>query len=210
MIYSIIFWTLNHEINKTKWLWFGTSVFYFFMVLWSFFLSGRRTQSDLRQNRRFILSIFFCIFHMIFSLVQGKREYLPFRKSMAICVCMSSLYLFFWMTLKNQSKGLCTVQSPTAESDGFLEDVRGQLSVIIIGIEDIKLKDAIKHLEEDILYSEPGKKGRTQELEERIRGNIIMLRESLEDHNIEKAFDHITKLKQLIAERNVKLRAGNK
>ncbi|MDO5422138.1 MAG: hypothetical protein Q4F41_00245 [Eubacteriales bacterium] len=121
-----------------------------------------------------------------------------------ILVCIVGMVLILW----SRRKRIRTVQDPTGKSGSFLRALSGKIDALLIGLEDEELKRALEGLKEDIRYSEPGVGISLDEIDDRISGNFDMLKESLEERQTERAFLHVKKLKQLIAERNAKIRSG--
>ncbi|MCC8138377.1 MAG: hypothetical protein LIO76_10070 [Clostridiales bacterium] len=102
------------------------------------------------------------------------------------------------------------MQNPIRQADGFIRSLNTELTALKQEAEDSGLKAAVEQLREDVQYSEPGGRADTSELDERILGNMDMLREDLEEQKTDRALERVKKLRQLIARRNALVREGNR
>ncbi len=209
--YCAAFFLLNAEKDRISWLWFGAALLYFFLTFFSFLHMRRNSPEPSRAALNSCFCLIYAVVSILLTVPNRPFRDLTFEQSLTVCLFISVIYLIFrfllWKKNRNQT---VRVQNPIRQADGFIRSLNTELTALKQEAEDSGLKAAVEQLREDVQYSEPGGRADTSELDERILGNMDMLREDLEEQKTDRALERVKKLRQLIARRNALVREGNR
>lgn len=200
-VYSLILFLVKKNFSIASWIAYGFTITAFFLMI----VDHNTKRNVLFSIPRSCVTMGYCVLQFFI----GGVLLMCFDGLNPVGVLIGeTLLLAVYLLL---AFGLLGAESVVEAQDDYAETkiqtirmMQADLQVISCGTQDEELKKEILALMERIKYSDPFSHEMLQDLEERIKSNISLLREEIEDNDIEKAHKRVKKIQQLIEERNAK------
>ena len=195
-IYSAGLFVLKRSLTAANWLGFGFTLLGF--LLW--FIALCAPSGAPKRG----LSALHCLLQLAFGGVAAMLLPLADGLVLAVCAGLLVLYLILAAVHRFRNREPASAEADVRRSVSAMRLLTQEADSIAALAADADLQEKLTALADDLRYSDPISAPELRDLESRIRSNIAILRDEVEDGKAEQARQRVESLRRFVAERNRK------
>ena len=142
----------------------------------------------------------------LLALLMALTMLLPLADGLVLAVCagLLVLYLILAAVHRFRNREPASAEADVRRSVSAMRLLTQEADSIAALAADADLREKLTALADDLRYSDPISATELRDLESRIRSNIAILRDEVEDGKAEQARQRVESLRRFVAERNRK------
>ena len=209
VVYSIILFAVKGDFTTASWIIYGFTIFAFLALILDSYIPH---QCGVRYPMLDVpLSVATNVFFFIQFICGGVIAMFLVAPDPTVTMIVEVIWLALYILAAFVFRVTQEIVQTQDENDSAkviaLRMMKTDLDVIASEVEDAVLKKSIANLAEAVSYSDPLSSQDLKESEERIKSNIAMLREEVDEGDSEKAKKRVDKIRRLLEDRNAKCAA---
>lgn len=208
-VYSTILFTLKKTFDISAWVIYGFTMLSFLTLIidvcFSYSGNKRYPMLDLLAAGKAV--IYFAVQFALGGVASMFFSGLPLTPVVLTEIVLLAIYLIHAVLMFAAHSSIAAQDANDHRNTQTMRLLKVDLDAVAGACEDALLRKEIASLAEDVGYSDVVSVPALREIENRIRSNVSLLREEVEDGDVEKARKRTEKIHNMLRERNAKCAA---